>query len=150
MAVIGTGYIGIELAGIFNTLGTKTTVFSRTKHILRSFDTIIRDNLLKEMQTVGVDFAFDSQVKALVREDDSGPITVQYESDGKPASLEVDTVLWAVGRLPNIKNLNLKSAGIELTEKGYIAVDEYQNTSTEHIYALGDACGRAELTPGKV
>ncbi|KAI8380790.1 hypothetical protein BD560DRAFT_444482 [Blakeslea trispora] len=147
VAVIGTGYIGIELAGIFNTLGTKTTVFSRTKHILRSFDTIIRDNLLKEMQTVGVDFAFDSQVKALVREGDSGPITVQYESDGKPASLEVDTVLWAVGRLPNIKNLNLKSAGIELTEKGYIAVDEYQNTSTEHIYALGDACGRAELTP---
>ncbi|KAI8094914.1 uncharacterized protein B0P05DRAFT_483667 [Gilbertella persicaria] len=147
VAVIGTGYIGIELAGIFNTLGTKTTVFSRTKHILRSFDSIIRDNLLKEMQSVGVDFAFDSQVKALVREGDAGPITVQYESDGKSASLEVDTVLWAVGRLPNIKKLNLEAAGIQLTEKGYIAVDEYQNTSTEHVYALGDACGRAELTP---
>ena len=68
--------------------------------------------------------------------------------DGE-GTIDVDTVLWAVGRLPNIKNLNLKSAGVELTEKGYIAVDEYQNTSTEHIYALGDACGRAELTPGK-
>lgn len=148
VAVIGTGYIGIELAGIFNTLGTKTTVFSRTKHILRSFDSIIRENLLKEMQSVGVDFAFDSSVKALIREGESGPITVQYEADGKPASLEVDTVVWAVGRLPNIKKLNLKSAGIDLTEKGYISVDDYQNTSSDSVYALGDACGKAELTPG--
>jgi glutathione reductase (NADPH) len=149
VAVIGTGYIGIELAGIFNTLGTKTTVFSRTKHILRSFDEIIRENLLKEMQSVGVDFAFDSRVKALVREGESGPITVQYEADGKAESLEVDTVLWAVGRLPNIKKLNLKSAGVDLTNKGYISVDAYQNTTSDTVYALGDACGNAELTPGK-
>ncbi|KAG1143286.1 hypothetical protein G6F37_006990 [Rhizopus arrhizus] len=146
VAVIGTGYIGIELAGIFNTLGTKTTVFSRTKHILRSFDSIIRDNLLKEMQTVGVDFAFDSSVKSLVREE-NGAIRVDYEINGKPHSLEVDTVLWAVGRVPNIKKLNLEAAGVKLTEKGYIAVDEYQNTSTLDVYALGDACGKAELTP---
>jgi len=148
VAVIGTGYIGIELAGIFNTLGTKTTVFSRTKHILRSFDSIIRENLLKEMQTVGVDFAFDSSVKALARAGEPGPLTVQYECDGKPASLEVDTVVWAVGRLPNIKKLNLKSANVDLTEKGYIAVDDYQNTTSDSVYALGDACGKAELTPG--
>lgn len=149
VAVIGTGYIGIELAGIFNTLGTQTTVFSRTKQILRSFDSIIKDNLLTEMQSVGVNFAFDSKVKALVREGDSGPITVQYESDGKPETLEVDTVLWAVGRLPNIKKLNLKSAHVDITDKGYISADVYQNTSTENIFALGDACGKSELTPGK-
>lgn len=149
VAVVGTGYIGIELAGIFNTLGTKTTVFSRTKHILRSFDSIIRENLLKEMQSVGVDFVFDSQVKALERRhSDSGPITVQYEAGGKPGLLEVDSVLWAVGRKPNINNLNLEAAGIKLTEKGYIDVDEYQNTSVKNVYALGDACGKAELTPG--
>ena len=149
VAVIGTGYIGIELAGIFNTLGTKTTVFSRSKQILRSFDSIIKDNLLKEMQSVGVEFAFDSKVKALVREGDSGPITVQYESEGKEATLEVDTVLWAVGRVPNIKKLNLASAGVTLTDKGHISVDSYQNTAADSVYALGDACGRAELTPGK-
>lgn len=149
VAVIGTGYIGIELAGIFNTLGTQTTVFSRTKQILRTFDSIIKDNLLKEMQSVGVNFAFDSKVKALVREGESGPITVQYEADGKEESLEVDTVLWAVGRVPNIKRLNLQAADVELTQKGYISVDAYQNTSTESVFALGDACGNAELTPGK-
>lgn len=148
MAVIGTGYIGIELAGIFNTLGTKTTVFSRTKHILRSFDTIIRDNLLKEMQNVGVHFAFESSVKSLVRED-SGAIRVEYHVHGVAHSLEVDTVLWAVGRLPNIKKLNLESVGVQLTDKGHIAVDEYQNTSIQDIYALGDAIGKSELTPGR-
>jgi glutathione reductase (NADPH) len=149
VAVIGTGYIGIELAGIFNTLGTQTTVFSRTKQILRSFDSIIKDNLLKEMQAVGVNFAFDAKVKALVRDGETGPITVQYEANGKVESLEVDTVLWAVGRLPNIKKLNLESAGVELTDKGYIVADAYQNTTKENVYALGDACGVAELTPGK-
>ncbi|KAI8881753.1 hypothetical protein K501DRAFT_222424 [Backusella circina FSU 941] len=147
VAVIGTGYIGIELAGIFNTLGTKTTVFSRTKQILRTFDSIIKDNLLKEMQSVGVEFAFDSKVKALVRDGETGPITVEYEADGKPSSLEVDTVLWAVGRAPNIKKLNLESADVKLNEKGYIVADPYQATTTEGVFALGDACGIAELTP---
>ncbi|KAG1471529.1 hypothetical protein G6F56_002071 [Rhizopus delemar] len=145
VAVIGTGYIGIELAGIFNTLGTKTTVFSRTKHILRSFDSIIRENLLKEMQNVGVDFAFESTVKALVREGDA--IRVEYEINGVPHTIQVDTVLWAIGRLPNIKKLNLETVGVQLTDKGHIVADAYQNTTTEGIYALGDACGKAELTP---
>lgn len=149
VAVIGTGYIGVELAGIFNTLGTQTTIFSRTKQILRSFDNIIKDNLLKEMQSVGVNFAFDSKVNALVRESEDGPITIQYESDGKPETLEVDCVVWAVGRLPNIKKLNLEAANVEINEKGYIIADPYQRTTQENVLALGDACGVAELTPGK-
>ncbi|KAG2233412.1 hypothetical protein BDF21DRAFT_445127 [Thamnidium elegans] len=147
VAVVGTGYIGVELAGIFNTLGTQTTIFSRTKQILRSFDNIIKDNLLKEMQSVGVNFAFDSKVNALVRESENGPITIQYESDGKPETLEVDCVVWAVGRLPNIKKLNLEAANVKINEKGYIIADAYQQTTQENVLALGDACGVAELTP---
>ncbi|KAG0169673.1 Glutathione reductase [Apophysomyces sp. BC1034] len=146
VAVIGTGYIGIELAGIFNALGTQTTVFSRTKHILRHFDSIIREPLLTEMQSVGVNFAFDSKVKALSRQGENA-IRVDYESDGQAASLEVDCVLWAVGRAPNIQKLNLEAVDVKKNERGYIAVDEYQNTSTEGVLALGDACGNHELTP---
>lgn len=147
--MVGTGYIGIELAGIFNALGTETTVFSRTKHILRHFDEIIRENLLKEMEASGVKFVYESQVKALSRSSEGSPIRVDYESAGKPASLEVDCVLWAIGRAPNIKNLNLEAAGVKTNEKGYIVVDEYQNTSTPGVYAVGDACGNFELTPGE-
>ncbi|KAI7860806.1 hypothetical protein BDC45DRAFT_492858 [Circinella umbellata] len=145
VAVVGTGYIGIEIAGIFNALGTETTVFSRTKQILRSFDSIIKDNLLKEMETTGVKFAYESKVKSLSRSD-SG-ILIEYESAGQASSLEVDCVLWAVGRSPNVEKLNLESANIETNEKGYVVVDEYQNTSTPGVLALGDACGNFELTP---
>jgi glutathione reductase (NADPH) len=148
VAVVGTGYIGIELAGIFNTLGTQTTVFSRTQHILRNFDPIIRDNLLTEMQSVGVNFTFDSKVNALKR-NSNGTIQVDYESDGKSGQLEVDCVLWATGRDPNVKGLNLDAAQVESTDRGYIVVDDYQNTSVAGLYALGDVCGREELTPGK-
>ncbi|KAI8335200.1 hypothetical protein BC941DRAFT_378662 [Chlamydoabsidia padenii] len=146
VAVVGTGYIGIELAGIFNTLGTQTTVFSRTRHILRNFDPIIRDNLLAEMQSVGVNFTFDSKVNALKRLDD-GAIQVDYESNGQSGSLLVDCVLWATGRDPNVKNLNLAAANVKSTDRGHIVVDEYQNTSVDGLYALGDVCGREELTP---
>ena len=148
VAVVGTGYIGIEIAGIFNALGTETTVFSRTKQILRSFDSIIKDNLLKEMESTGVKFAYESKVKALSRSD-SG-IRVEYESAGQASSLEVDCVLWAVGRSPNVEKLNLESANVETNEKGYVIVDDYQNTSSSGVLALGDACGNFELTPGKL
>ena len=135
------------MAGIFNALGTQTTVFSRTKHILRSFDSIIRDNLLKEMEHSGVNFAYESQVKALSRSDNG--IRVEYESAGQTSSLEVDVVLWAVGRAPNVHKLNLEAAEIKTDQKGYVVVDQYQQTSTDGVLALGDACGNYELTPGK-
>ncbi|ORZ15265.1 hypothetical protein BCR42DRAFT_416754 [Absidia repens] len=148
VAVIGTGYIGIELAGIFHTLGSNTTVFSRTKHILRHFDPIIRDNLLTEMQSVGVDFAFDTKVKALKRvAGNDQEIEIEYETNGNPATLRVDCVLWATGRAPNVSNLNLAAADVQSTERGHVVVDEYQNTSVPGLYALGDVCGREELTP---
>ncbi|KAI7872790.1 hypothetical protein BDF14DRAFT_1748709 [Spinellus fusiger] len=147
VAVVGTGYIGVELAGIFHALGSQTTVFSRTKHILRSFDEIIREPLLQEMQSVGVQFAFDASVQSLSRQSESGPITVHYESNGTPATLEVDCVLWAVGRAPNVNKLNLESVNINTNSRGHIVVDPYQVTSSENIFALGDACGVFELTP---
>lgn len=147
VAVVGTGYIGIELAGIFHSFGTHVTVFSRTKQILRKFDTVIKDNLLEEMQNTGIDFAFESSVNAL-RKTDNG-IAVEYTINGQPSSLEVDTVLWAIGRGPHSSNMNLDKVGIETDPKhGFIKVDEAQNTSAPGVYALGDVCGIFELTPG--
>lgn len=148
VAVVGTGYIGVELAGIFHTLGSQVTIFSRTHQILRTFDPIIKDTLLKEMQNVGVDFVFESDVRGLSRNGPEGsPIKVHYASAGKEGETEFDCVLWAVGRSPNTKQLNLDSVGVQTDKRGHVVVDEYQNTSTENIYSLGDVCGHAELTP---
>jgi glutathione reductase (NADPH) len=148
VVVVGTGYIGIELAGIFNTLGTKVTVVSRTTHILRQFDDTIRENLLKEMQGTGVNFAFNSHVTELTKQGD-GRIQVTYEEDGKSKTMQTETVLWAVGRVPNIADLNLNKAGVAVNDKKQIVVDAYQKTSVDHIFALGDVCGLYDLTPGK-
>lgn len=125
------------------------TIFSRTKQILRSFDEIIKGTLLKEMQNVGVNFVFDSDVRAISQEPFEGaPKVVKYLSNGEKGAKEFDCVVWAVGREPNIDGLNLKEVGVTTKENGYIVVDEFQNTSVAGIYALGDVSGEAELTPG--
>jgi glutathione reductase (NADPH) len=147
VAVVGTGYIGVELAGIFHALGSDVTIFSRTKQILRKFDPIIKDTLLEHMKSQGVNFTFDSKVTAL-RKSDNGAIVVEYESDGKAGELETDTVLWAVGRAANTEGLNVAAAGVKIDSGHQIVVDEYQNTTTKNIYALGDVVGKSELTPG--
>lgn len=144
VAVVGTGYIGIELAGIFQALGSQVTVFSRTKKILRKFDPIVHENMMNEMSKSGIRFITDSSVKGLYRTD-SGAICVDYGGEG----IDVDCVIWAVGRKPNIQNLKLEKANVKVDAKGFIQVDKYQNTSQQGIYAVGDCCGKFELTPGK-
>ncbi|CAO3646457.1 unnamed protein product [Mucor hiemalis] len=145
VAVVGTGYIGVELAGIFHALGTEVTIFSRTKQILRKFDPIIKDTLLEHMQKQGVNFAYDAKVTALKKT--SGGIVVEYESNGQKSETEVDTVLWAVGRAANTEGLDVAAAGVEINSHQQIVVDEYQNTTVKNIYSLGDVVGKAELTP---
>ncbi|CAO3618425.1 unnamed protein product [Cunninghamella blakesleeana] len=149
VVVIGTGYIGIELAGIFNALGTKVTVVSRTKHILRTFDEIIRETLLQEMQKVGVDFAFDAKVTELTKDETDGQITVHYEDslNGEKKTIKAESVLWAIGRAPHVELLNLNNINIQLDQKKQIVVDEYQKTSEDNIFAVGDVTGHYELTP---
>ncbi|KAF9353020.1 Glutathione reductase [Mortierella sp. AD094] len=96
VAVVGTGYIGVELAGIFHALGSKVTIYSRTQEILRPFDHIIKDTLKKEMLNNGIEIVTKSQVKALAKSEGNA-INLSYVSDGKEGTTEYDTVLWAVG-----------------------------------------------------
>ncbi|KAG1438646.1 hypothetical protein G6F57_019754 [Rhizopus arrhizus] len=97
------------------------------------------------MQHIGVNFVLESSVNGL-RKTDNG-IIVEYDVKGIKGELEADTVLWAIGRGPNVDGLNLEAVGVERDEKGHIVVDEYQNTNVKGIYSLGDVAGKAELTP---
>ncbi|KAG0238488.1 hypothetical protein B0O80DRAFT_392765 [Mortierella sp. GBAus27b] len=146
VAVVGTGYIGVELAGIFHALGSKVSIFSRTQEILRPFDHIIKDTLKKEMVKVGIEIVTNSKVTSLAKSE-SGAINVNYVSEGKEGTTEYDTVLWAIGREPLVERLKLNEAGVTLNDKGYIHVNEYQETVKPEIYALGDVCGVEQLTP---
>ncbi|NJD00308.1 glutathione-disulfide reductase [Candidatus Erwinia dacicola] len=142
-AVVGAGYIAVEIAGVVNALGSETHLFVR-KHVpLRSFDPLIVDTLVEVMNSEGPTLHTESIPKAVVKNTD-GSLTLQLEN-GKEQT--VDCLVWAIGREPMTDNLNLDVTGVKLNEKGHISVDNYQNTNVKGIYAVGDNTGAVELTP---
>ncbi|XP_028661649.2 glutathione reductase, mitochondrial [Erpetoichthys calabaricus] len=149
--IVGAGYIAVEMAGILSALGSKTSLILRQEKVLRSFDSLISTNCTQELEKAGIDLWKNSQVK-LVRKGDKGlEVTIMTrKADGQETTStiqDVDCLLWAIGREPKTKEMNLEVLGLKLDDKGHIVVDEYQNTSRNGIYAVGDVCGKALLTP---
>ena len=143
VAVVGAGYIAVELAGVINGLGAQTHLFVRKHAPLRSFDPMIVDTLVEVMNAEGPTLHTHAIPKAVVKNAD-GSLTLQLE-DGR--SETVDCLIWAIGREPATDNFNLAVTGVKTNEKGYIVVDKFQNTSVPGIYAVGDNTGAVELTP---
>jgi glutathione reductase (NADPH) len=141
--VAGSGYIAVELAGVFNALGTKTQVVIRKDSVLRSFDEMLSMELMDAMQKDGI--ALDTGVVPKSVERKEGGLVVHAE-DGREFG-PVDAVLWAIGREPNTDGLGLDAAGVEIDGNGFIPVDDFQETNVGNITALGDVTGKAALTP---
>lgn len=143
VAVIGAGYIAVEMAGLLHGLGVQTDLFVRGNRPLRNFDSYIIQALMEEMERTNLPLHTGKTPVSLEKTED-GLIQINFE-DG--SSHLAQKVLWAIGRKPNVEQLNLEAAGVQLTPSGHIAVDEYQETSVPGIYALGDVTGEKELTP---
>ncbi|KAF2479947.1 hypothetical protein BDY17DRAFT_302958 [Neohortaea acidophila] len=147
VAVVGAGYIAVELAGMFNALGTETHLFIRHDKFLRTFDPMVQDKVVEEYERQGIHLHKKSTPKK-VTDLGGGKKKVEYSDSNGEGSVDVDCLLWAVGRAPELEKLNLDVTGVKLNEKQHVITDEYQNTNVEHIYSLGDACDRGyELTP---
>ncbi|KAF5677771.1 glutathione reductase [Fusarium heterosporum] len=148
VAIVGAGYIAVEFAGMFNALGTETHLFIRHDTFLRNFDPMIQEAVTKEYERLGVKLHKRSQASK-VEKDSNGKLTVTYKDDQGNESVvsDVDNLIWAIGRTPETNGIGLEEAGVKLSEKGYIVVDEFQNTAVDNIYALGDVTGEVELTP---
>ncbi len=144
VVVIGAGYIAVELAGVFNALGTKTDLVVRKDKALRGFDPMLSDTLVEQMAKHGPELHTNS-TPTKIEKDANGKLTLHLEN-GKTLG-PVDEVIWAIGREPATDNINIESTGIELNANGFIETDKYQNTSVEGIYAVGDNTGRIQLTP---
>lgn len=143
VAVVGAGYIAVEIAGVMHALGSETHLVVRKHAPLRSFDPMLVDTLLEVIKTEGP--ALHTQaVPQRVEKHADGSLTLHLE-DGR--SLHVDCLIWAIGRKPATDRLNLDASGVELDDRGYIRVDMYQNTNVPGVYAVGDNTGRIELTP---
>lgn len=150
-AVVGAGYIAVELAGVMAAAGVETHMFIRGDTFLRKFDPMIQKTMTERYELAGVH----------VHKNHEGFKEVQLVKDGKGKDrvlkligksgeeILVNELLWAVGRAPEVEDLHLDIPGVTVNHAGYVAVDEYQNTSVEGIYALGDVTGQAELTPGE-
>ena len=143
VALVGSGYISVELAGVFNALGSDTTVLVRKGGVLRSFDKMLRTELELAMHQSGMDL-ITGVVPHELKKTDSGLQLIA--EDGREFG-EYDAIVWAVGRAPNTETLHLENAGVEMNGYGFIPTDDWQKTNVDHIFALGDVTGRDALTP---
>lgn len=144
VAIVGSGYIAVELAGVLKALGTDVCMYLRKQHVLGSFDAMLRESLLEAMLDEGIDIMSQTQIVE-VRKEDDGSLTLI--DDKGHNSTGFDQLIWAIGREPNTEGMKLEAAGIETDEQGYIPTDLFQQTNVENIFALGDITGRAPLTP---
>lgn len=143
VAVVGAGYIAVELVGILNSLGSDASLLFRYDKILRTFDETLSLTLMDEMKNAGVKLLSKTQVSKVVKEEDK-TLTL-HTNDGQTLS-GFDCLIWAIGRSPS-SDIGLDKTNVKTNSKGHIVVDEYQNTSAEGVYAVGDVTGKWELTP---
>lgn len=142
VVVAGGGYIAVEFAGIFNGMGSKTTLVYRGEEILRGFDDDLRTHLHEEMEKKGVTIRTKSTFERIEKTDDGLAVTM---TDG--SVIHTDAVMFAIGRNPHTVGLGLENVGIETQPNGTIVVDAYSKTNVDNIYAVGDVTNRANLTP---
>jgi glutathione reductase (NADPH) len=140
--IVGGGYIAVEFAGIFKGLGVETHLVYRGPLFLKGFDSDVRNKIKEEYENQGVVLHFSTDVEEVKKINSGYCVRLSTKEE-----IDVDLVMYATGRIPNIKDLGLESLNIKTKSNGTIIVDDYFNTSEPSIYALGDVIGRIELTP---
>jgi glutathione reductase (NADPH) len=143
VAIVGSGYIAVELAGLFSALGTHTTLLARGERLLRTFEPFLGAQLLETMREEGIEPFFHATPTAL-RRDAQGKISVEL-ADGRRAG-PFDTVLWATGRKASVAGLGLEAVRVLCDAAGFVRTDPFQETNVSGIYAIGDATGREQYT----
>ncbi|WP_066868832.1 FAD-dependent oxidoreductase [Clostridium mediterraneense] len=146
LIVIGAGYIGLEFSSMFSNFGSNVVVLDKYKDFLIKEDEDVANEVKKIFENKGIEFRFDVSVKEI--KDTSNGVIVSYinNKDGKVIDIEGDAILLATGRVPNTEDLNLEAAGIELTERGAIKVDDKLRTNVKNIWAIGDVNGGPQFT----
>jgi len=143
IVIAGGGFIACEFAGIFNGLGAEVVQAYRGDQILRGFDDDVRETLAAEMKEKGIEIRLHTNIIELNRNAE-GHIGVKLDNGGE---LQTDLVMFATGRVPNVRGLGLRDAGVDVRPGGAIPVDECSRTSVANVFAVGDVTNRVNLTP---
>ena len=141
--IAGSGYIAVELAGVFSALGSNVQLVVRKDGVLREFDSMLASRLMDCMDRDEIDLVTRVVPKSLDKTDDG---LVLHAEDGRTFG-PADCLVWAIGRSPNTEALDAEKAGVEVDESGFIPTDKLQQTNVDTVFALGDVTGRAALTP---
>lgn len=142
-AVVGSGYIAVELAGLLQSLGSRVTLFARHEAVLRSFDDLLQEAAADGLSGLGVRLCWRSTASSVEQRGDG----LHLHTEDGAAHGPFDRLIWAIGRSPATGGLGLAAAGVETDSNGCIPTDRFQETSAREIYAIGDVTGCAQLTP---
>lgn len=146
VAVVGGGYIALELAGVLNALGTETHLLHLGHRVLNGFDHTIKQALRQQMEQENIQINDSDKISSVEKQAD-GKLTINFENGN--TLTDVDQLLWAAGRVPNTDDIAIEKSGIELAKGGLIDVNEWQETAVEGVYAIGDIINMrgVQLTP---
>lgn len=138
MIVVGGGVIGLELGSVWSRLGTKVTVVEYLDKVLGGMDGEVSRQFQRLMQKQGIDFKLGAKVTGVEKSGDGAKVTFEPVKGGDPVVLEADVVLVSTGRRPYTDGLGLAEAGVELDERGRVAINDKWQTNIAGIYAIGD------------
>jgi len=145
LIVLGAGYVGLEFAQAMRRFGSKVTIVDRNHHVLHSEDDDTSEGLQNLFQDEGVELVLNARIKSTSGVSGQS-VRVTLEHDGVEKSLEGTHLLVAAGRVPNTKDIGLELTGVELTERGYIKVNERLETTAPGIWAVGEVAGSPQFT----
>ncbi len=146
IAIVGAGAIGMEFAYVLKNYGVDVTIIEFLDRALPNEDADVSKEIAKQYKKLGVNLLTSTAVQT-VKDNGANGVTVSYKGvkDDKPGELVVDKVLMAVGFAPNVEGFGLENTGVQLTERGAIAIDDVMRTNVEHIYAIGDVTAKLML-----
>ncbi|BBX27653.1 dihydrolipoyl dehydrogenase [Mycolicibacterium alvei] len=141
--IAGAGAIGMEFAYVLKNYGVDVTIVEFLPRALPNEDAEVSKEIEKQYKKLGVKILTGTKVEAIA--DDGSTVKVTVSKDGKTEELQADKVLQAIGFAPNIEGFGLEAAGVALTDRGAIAIDDYMRTNVPGIYAIGDVTSKLQL-----
>ncbi len=144
VAIVGGGYVAVELAGVLQALGSRVELFVRGPRLLESFEVELTNSLEENYRQHGIHCHFDFEVSQIARDQDG---QLRLTRAGGMAGEPFDALILATGRVPNSEDLGLESCGVELDSGGFVVVDAQQATSVQGVHAIGDLTRAPALTP---
>lgn len=145
LVVLGGGYVGLEFAQAMRRFGSKVTIVDRNRGLLHREDADVTEGLQNLFREEGIDLFLNSKVQRVTGTSGS-LVRLSLLQDGVTRTLEGTHLLVAAGRVPNTRDIGLECAGVELTDRGYIKVNERLETTAAGVWAVGEVAGSPQFT----